>query len=450
MPRRVQDIIPNGRRSIRDIPLHESETPTRRSKEKEVAIKIHKPNRDKVVGNLISYEQQEPARKKHRRSGTGLKILLIFIGSIVAIGIIGYFASQFYAIATFDIVPKSYPIKVSKTVVAQANSTTGSVTYDIITISDTATVSVPSTNGAYQETKSTGKMIVYNDYSSAAQRLIAGTRLATANGLVYKLTSSITVPGKTTKGAGQITVSVIADKAGQEYNLSKSKGDTLRLLGFKGTPKYDGFYAKASTDISGGFAGTKKNISAANMSSSTKAITAQLLATLSARIHGEIKEDHIFFDQGLLFSTSSVLIGEKDDKTSTITITGTAHAIVFDKTSLFKELAGDEVIDSFEEYSFDIPNIENLSISFTNLKDFSVSKKNTLLSNIEGDITIVARIPTDEIKAKLIGLPLSDTYKIIREYSAIVDESSRGQVMPPWSKVPTSVDNIDIRIAEVK
>lgn len=449
MPRRVQDIIPSGRRSIRDIPVREEETRTRKLPEKEVEIKIHKPSRDKVIGNLISIAPNANTSKKKSKRGNSSKLLLIFVGSIVAIIIIGYFASQFYAIAKFDIVPVSYPVKINKTVVAQANAVGDSATYSIITLSDSVSNDVNSTNGAYQESKASGKMTIYNNYSATPQRLIAGTRLATSKGLIYKLTSSITVPGKTSSTAGQIAVSVIADKVGQEYNLNTSQGETLRLLGFKGTPKYNGFYAKVSGEISGGFAGTKKNISKTDLASSTKNLETQLFANLSVKVRDEIGDNTILFDNGIFFGTSSPVITDKNENQSTVTVTGVINAIVFDKKSLFNKLAGEDIISSFGDYSFDVANIDDLKVTFTNLKDFSLTKKNTLLSNFEGDVVIVARIPIEEIKSKLMGLPLSETYSVIRSYSTLIDTDSKGHVMPPWSKVPTSPDNIEINIEEI-
>jgi len=401
-----------------------------------------------VIGNLISLSENTAIRKK--RKSNVYKFVLIFFGSIVAIAIIGYFASQFYAVAKFSIIPISHPVKINKTVVSQANPVGDAVKYEIITLSESQSVDVSSTNGAYQESKATGKMIIYNDYSGTAQRLIAGTRLATSKGLVYKITTSITVPGKTASGVGQVAVSVVADKVGQEYNLQKSQGESLKLLGFKGTPKYDGFYAKLSTDITGGFAGTKKNISKVDMASSSAFLEKQLLAKLSMGVRDELEDSNVLFDQGLLFSTSSLTIKDKNENISEVSMTGTVSAIIFDKKSLFSKLAGEEIISGFGEYTFDVKNIDNLKVAFTNLKDFSVTKKNTLLTNFEGNITIVARIPIEEIKSKLIGLPLSQTHSIIRSYSTIIATDSRGQVMPPWSKVPTSIDNIEINVEEIE
>lgn len=450
MPKRIQDIIPNNKRTIRDIPTQEkTRAHTEKVHEKEFTIKLHKPAKDKVVGSLISYDAPSRSAKKKSSSNFGSKIVLIFIGSIVAVAIIGYFASSFYAVAKFDIVPISYPVEINKTVISQSSGTVDTATYSIANFSDSYSVVVPSVDGPYQESKSSGKITIYNKYSKSTQRLIAGTRVSSPSGLIYKLSTTVTVPGMTSTAPGQISVSVIAEKAGQEYNISKSKDETLSIVGFKGTPKYDTFYAKLYTDISGGFAGKKKDISKVNMASSTKYLEQKLFANLSQKAYGAVTDDKVLFDSGILFSTSTLVVTDNGSSTSLVTLNGTVSSINFDKKSLFRKLVGANITDRFEQYSFDIVGIDNLHVTMTNLKDFSVVKKNALVSNFEGSVTIVARIPADEIRSKLIGLPLSETTKIIRSYSSIIDTTSSGQVMPPWSKVPTRIDNIEINVKKV-
>lgn len=447
MPRRVQDIIPSGKRSIRDITLEENtREKTRHTIEKTTEIKIHKPKRDEPVGHVISFKPETTTKK--RKSDNPLKMLLVFLGTTIVILIVGYFASQYYAKANFTIVPRSYTVNVNKTVVAQSKNVENAVLYDIKSVSETESLVVPSTDGAYQETKATGKVTIYNNYATTAQRLIAGTRLAQTNGLVYKLSNSVTVPGKTTKGPGQIVVSVIADKAGAEYNIKKSSDVTMKLLGFLGTPKYDSFYAKMSTDIAGGFAGKKKNISTETLASSTKYLNEKLKAVLTMKAKDTTTADEVLFEEGILFSTSSISISDNDDKSSKISMTGTVDIILFDKDSLFSKIAGEEIINKFKGYDYYVKGLDDMKVSFTNLKDFSPTKKNTLMANFGGEISIVAQIPIEEIKKKLTGLPLSKTYDVIKSYPELIDPTSKGGVFPSWSKVPSNDKNIEIKVVQ--
>ncbi len=105
--------------------------------------------------------------------------------------------------------------------------------------------------------KSNGKITIYNAYSSEPQKLVSTTRFMTPDGKIFRLTQTIVVPGaKIVDGkivSSSIESGIIADKAGVEYNIVGNIRFTIP--GFKGTPRYEGFYAEAKGDISGGFIG---------------------------------------------------------------------------------------------------------------------------------------------------------------------------------------------------
>ena len=90
--------------------------------------------------------------------------------------------------------------------------------------------------------KSKGKITVYNEYGSSPQILIATTRFQSVEGLIFRTLKTISVPGARVENgktiAGAIDVEVIADKAGQVYNVApgkftipafKEKGDADRF-----------------------------------------------------------------------------------------------------------------------------------------------------------------------------------------------------------------------------
>ncbi|PIU99311.1 hypothetical protein COS59_00465, partial [Candidatus Wolfebacteria bacterium CG03_land_8_20_14_0_80_36_15] len=107
------------------------------------------------------------------------------------------------------------------------------------------------------ERKARGEVTIYNTYSSDDQPLIANTRLLTPDGKVFRLEKLIVVPGaKIIEGkivSSSVKTSVVADKAGQEYNIGPVSHFTIP--GFQGSEKYQSFYAKSDTPMTGGFVG---------------------------------------------------------------------------------------------------------------------------------------------------------------------------------------------------
>ena len=137
-------------------------------------------------------------------------------------------------------------------------------------------------------------MIIYNNYSSFPQTLVATTRLVSPDGKIYRLNSSITVPGAENPG-GKITpssirASISADKPGEAYNLSP--GVKFRIPGFEGSPKYDGFYAELKESLGGGFVGetslpSEEDLAAAKADTEKRleeAIKTQLLFNLPPEV----------------------------------------------------------------------------------------------------------------------------------------------------------------------
>ena len=77
---------------------------------------------------------------------------------------------------------------------------------------------VTSENEVTIKTEASGKIVVYNNYSTAGQKLIKDTRFETPNGLIFRIKDAVTVPGKKTVGGetvpGSLEVTVYADKEG--------------------------------------------------------------------------------------------------------------------------------------------------------------------------------------------------------------------------------------------
>ncbi len=247
----VQDIVPNERRSVRKIVIDREEEPvpkiTRRRSapvvedtDEEEIIQPTRNRRVKPVGNKGSY-----------------KFLITFIVLFVSIGTIILALSLSYSKAIVTITPKVVKFNVEGTFTAKKSDQNSDLSYSPITVSDSITQTISATKGPLIQTKAKGSVTIYNNYSSSSQTLVAGTRISTEDGLIYRTSNTVSVPGKKST-PGAVSVTVVAEKAGDNYNLSISDfKNNLNFPGFKGTAKFTGFYAKLKTSIVGGFYGNK-------------------------------------------------------------------------------------------------------------------------------------------------------------------------------------------------
>ncbi len=108
-------------------------------------------------------------------------------------------------------------------------------------------------DGAASNGKKAHGSVIYNEYDSSPQTLIATTRLETGDGKIFRIAKNVVVPGMSTisgeKKAGAISVDIIADQPGESYNIESGE---FTIPGFKDSPKYTKFYAKSTDPLTGG------------------------------------------------------------------------------------------------------------------------------------------------------------------------------------------------------
>jgi hypothetical protein len=441
MPRRVEDIIRNDRRTVRDIPLERE--PKR--------IPIQKPSARMRV--TPPPPPEPPRRKKASKGGRARKIGFgVFLAIVVLVAGTAYIASTYFSRATFTIVPVTVPVSVSgTTVIATGTSTPGNLRYEVIRYSGSASTTIPATDGTNISTKATGSVTLFNYYSPTGQRLIAGTRFAAENGLIYRLPSSVFIPATKGSSPGTIKATLVADQAGSQYNMARNDGGiALSIIAYKGSPRYDTVYAKAYSGMTGGFAGTKKIVDQRLLASTTKTIQDALTKSLQSQALARVPEGYVTYPAAYGTSFAPTDVGGADPKRATVTVSGTYYSIVFKKTELAAKLAGEQSVDRFGKSPYSITGLEGMTFSIANPSSFSVTKMNALIAKFTGNMVLTGVIPVDALKAKLAGLSLADTRTVFASYGSVIDISkSSGELFPSWSgAVPKDQDRISIVIKD--
>lgn len=466
MPRRVEDIIRTDRRSIRSVPVRESE----KTPEKRPAVKprpTSKPDIEDVSparkGRLPSAVRlpmivQEPPAVRSGRRGRGSRRLwlLIVLGVVAVVGFTAFIASSYFSRATFSIVPVTLPVSVNNvTIVATGTSTPGYIRYDIARYNGIASTSIPASDGPVISTKSTGTVTLYNYFATEGQRLIAGTRLSNDNGMIYRLTSSVFIPGYKASGGsvipGTIRTSVVAETAGAQYDLGKNEGSgTLKIVAYKGAPRYDSIYAKVYSDIAGGFSGTKKTVNQSLLASTTENLQRALLKTLQGQALANVPAGSVTYDTAYTISFSQPKIGGEAAKSATVTVTATLYSVLFKESELVAKLAGSQNVDRFGKSAFSSDGLESLKFSITNPGTFKPTAGNALIARLNGNMQLRGIVPTEELKRKLAGLSLADTRAVFGSYSSVIDiNKSLGELFPSWaSSVPKDEKRITVVVKD--
>lgn len=103
--------------------------------------------------------------------------------------------------------------------------------------------------------KARGAITLSNALSSSPQTLIATTRLESSDGKIFRTLQTITLPGSSVRDGkavpGTVTVQVVADKPGEQYNIPAG---TFTIPAFKERGEADR-YAKITGSSAAGFSG---------------------------------------------------------------------------------------------------------------------------------------------------------------------------------------------------
>ena len=240
------------------------------------------------------------------------------------------------------------------------------------------TMAFVATGKKQVEKKAGGEIIIYNAYSSQPQTLVKDTRFEAPDGKIFLLSGKIIVPGAIIEEAkiipSSIKANVVAEKAGEEYNI----GSVERFIipGFKGTPKYSGFYAKSGASMKGGFVGEMAYPTDNDIKNAREKIKIALRENLNIFILSQLSGDFKAIEGSQEFNFLKENIGQDVDKDGNFfaSLEGELKIFVFkenDALKLISGLAKQSLGQDFEakEYKIDYgvgrPDFPNGKMSFT-------------------------------------------------------------------------------------
>ncbi len=235
-----------------------------------------------------------PARPRSHRSRAWLvaAVFIIVLGGGVPIALAVLPRATIVLSFTKTPVTVNESVRVdSKASAVQAEGSRIIVPGEILTARKNIELSFPASGKKNVSVKAVGKLTLFNAYGSAPQILVAGTRVESPDGKIFRLDQKTTVPGAEVVNGkivpSSVDVAVTADGAGDGWNVSAAKA--WHIPGFKGTLKYDGFYGESAAPMAGGFVGeravpTDADVAAARTEvrdTLEDALTSQLLVALS-------------------------------------------------------------------------------------------------------------------------------------------------------------------------
>jgi hypothetical protein len=308
MPKTIEDIIPPSRR--RAMAMDENATTPQQAQPMQ-------PMTDLSSSPPSNNFPPAPPRVKIR---TGRSFP--YGTAIVALIVIALSAGVLYAFADakVEITPTSQTGAVSGEFTATAGS--GTLPFSVISVTKTASASVPAESTESANDSAQGQIIISNT-GTAAESFVTNTRFETASGLVFRVHTPVTIPPASASGPGTLQTTIYADQPGQSYNIGPS---TFSVPGLQGTPQYTQVTAKSTTSMLGGFTGTRASVSQSTDDAQHTTLQTSLATQLQGAINDQVPSGDVLL-QGATFTsytpapdsaTTTTSVSVSEDGTMTV------------------------------------------------------------------------------------------------------------------------------------
>jgi hypothetical protein len=399
-------------------------------------VKIESLPEERVFSEL-----EKPAGSRWSKLFIGFIIVTLIVAGLVSYLVLPN--------AEISITPKTESITFDLSVVGSKDVSWIDETLNQIPIQEVEVTKVKSreftTTGEKEiNEKARGYITIYNEYSSSPQTLVATTRFESSDGKVFRIPKSVTVPGaKIEEGkiiASTLKVEVIADQPGEDYNIGPSD---FTIPGFKGTPKFAGFYGKSTNSMTGGYVGKIKIVLAKDLEEAENTLVKELKKEVKRALEEQIPTDLRIIEDGLREEITKISSNfKKGDQTDkfTLEVEATMRALLFKEEDL-KNLVDLNLISRVSEDKSPLKETQKITWNKPVI-DWSKGEVSFSLS-VEEDVAW--QIDIQSLKENLAG----QTEVEVRKYLVNQPEIEKAKVSfwPFWvKKIPAQEKKIKVNI----
>lgn len=337
---------------------------------------------------------------------------------------------------TLTITPEIKEQNVNAEFTAYPTRKEGVLSYEILSFDVSGEKQVKATGQTHVEEYATGKIEIMKT-TVGSERLINNTRFRSPDGLIFRIKDAVVVPGAV-RGAdgnlvpGSISVEVVADKVGSEYNLSS--GTRFDVPGFKESnlnELYNAIYAVNNSNFTGGFNGPQFTLDEDDLATSKQALEIELRDKLLSQIDDKKTAGFIIFPESVAITYSDLPTVKFGEDLVSVRVQATLQVPLF-KDSEFASFIAKETITTYDNNPVEIRNIEDLKFlyldsqtSFENIADFE-----ELSFSIIGKPLIVWSYDPEQIRKDLAGKPFTASRTILPGYPGVKNMRVSGK--PFW------------------
>ncbi len=453
---RIDDVLPPQRKSIRSLSI-EREIPEKFEIQEEIeevvhhhAEPAHRKGHEKAHTHTTHHvaqhtsHHQAPTRSEFapetiiRAKSSGRRYVFWSI-ACGAVGIFIFFLVNTLSGATISIVPMTSKVDANFSFKGTKDPGTGDIQYSTVALSQDAAAQIPYTDKKTTNTKAAGQIQLINS-STAAQKLVATTRLESTDGKIYRLVSAVTIPAKKGTQAGVINANVQADQPGPTYNASST---TFTIPGLKTNPaKFKAITGRTLTaGIKGGATGVLPIIKPADLKNIQTSLRDSLTKELNEKILTQVPKDSILYTNTAYLTFESEAPAIADAKNALVTEKATAHGIIIKKSDL-AALIAKKTINSYRDEQVAIPDVSKLSLKLQNSSPETI-EKGTITGIVQGSTTIQWIVSEEGIRKSVLGIPQGQFESMMAKVDGL--QKVHLLLTPFWkSSLPNNPEKIKI------
>ncbi|NOY35931.1 MAG: hypothetical protein GXP44_03435 [bacterium] len=276
--------------------------------------------------------------------------------------------------------------------------------------------------------RASGLIVAYNAYSSRPQPLVARTRFETPDGKIYRIKRRAVIPGAEIKNGkiipSSLELKVYADKPGEDHNIGLSD---FTIPGFKGDPRYEKFYARSKTKMSGGFEGAASVIAEKDILAVENKLKETIRENLKKSLIAKKPKGYLLYDGALLITFSEIEGNPKPgDRAENFKygLKGSAVGFLVKNGDMEKEIAARYLGKNADKAG--IANIEGLKFKLTSKNDADTE----ITFKLSGRAHFVWKTNLESVADDLINAKRRDYDSVFGKYPSV--EDAKIFFKPPW------------------
>ncbi|MFN4181090.1 MAG: hypothetical protein ACK4FA_00120 [Candidatus Paceibacteria bacterium] len=415
-----------------------------------------KPTKNRLLDDTLpkKIERQEIKKIEERfdrlqhhtpyhKEGNGSQKTLWFV-ALVSILVLFLALSSNFSSAKVVVTPKKQQFVMDELLNATRGSKNNTeIPFELVSMEGSESTTLEGTEMKELKVPARGQVVIYNTYSSAPQKLSIDTRLEGSNGKIYKTDKEVVVPGMVGDTPGSVRVGVYGYEPGEAYNTAPLD---FKIFGFRGTAKYNKFYARSEGDIAGGMTGSFYIVPETEKIRVESELHKTLEAKLTKKITEQVPEEYVLFKDALIYKpgVSSVSVAQKEE-VAPVSVNGVVYGFLFKRADLVAHIAKLAIKD-YDGVPVFVPGIENLVFTFGNKENLSPDITNFNFK-LSGSGDVVYQLDDLDIAKQLLGRPKSEFKNILAENTRI--DSAELVLRPMWqNSLPEKLSKIKITISE--